>query len=34
MVAEKQLTLDGCGAKYIPNHVPPDGWRVFCSQEP
>ena len=26
MVAEKQLTLDGCGAKYILNHVPLDGW--------
>lgn len=34
MVAEKQLTLDGCGAKYIPNNVPLDGWLVFCSQEP
>ncbi|CAI9176829.1 unnamed protein product, partial [Rangifer tarandus platyrhynchus] len=23
MVAEKQLILDGCGVKYIPNRVPP-----------
>ena len=34
IVAEKQLILDGCGAKYTPNHVPPDEWWVFCPWEP
>ena len=31
MVAEKQLILDGCGIKYIPNHDPLDKWQALNS---
>ena len=31
MVAEKRLTPDGCGVKYIPNRGPLDKWRALHS---
>ena len=31
MVAEKQLILDGCGVKYIPNHGSLDKWQALYS---
>ncbi|XP_016049347.2 large ribosomal subunit protein uL16-like [Erinaceus europaeus] len=31
MVAEKHLIPDGCGVKYIPNHVPLDKWWALHS---
>ncbi|XP_058583272.1 large ribosomal subunit protein uL16-like [Neofelis nebulosa] len=31
IVAEKLLTPDGYGVKYIPYHGPLDKWRALCS---